>query len=219
VLRWKWSVWLGTLVVLTACGGGPSAEDFTAKVVGVHDGDTITVLQGRTQVRIRLHGIDCPESRQAFGTRAKQLTSELVFGQVVTIRPRTRDRYGRTVAEIVLPDGRDLSQELVRAGLAWWFRKYSPHDTTLARLEGEARTARRGLWSEANPLPPWEWRASQTPVSKDETGLVIGNSQSRVYHAPGCRNGASLSAQHRVMFASAATARAAGYRPGRDCHR
>jgi endonuclease YncB( thermonuclease family) len=102
-----------------------SAEDFTGKVVGISDGDTLTVLRGRTSVKIRLHGIDAPEAGQDFGTRAKQAASDLAFGKVVTVRPVTTDRYGRTVALVVLPDGRTLNHELVRSGFAWWFQKYA----------------------------------------------------------------------------------------------
>ncbi len=95
------------------------AADFTGHVVGVSDGDTITVLHKGKGERIRLHGIDCPEKRQAFGNRAKQFTSNLVFAKTVTVQGVDRDRYGRTVGVVLLPDGRSLNHELVRAGLAW----------------------------------------------------------------------------------------------------
>ncbi len=108
--------------------------------------------------RIRLHGIDCPEKRQAFGNRAKQFTSGRVFGKTVTVTVMDVDRYGRTVGEVILPDGKVLNHELVRAGLAWWYRKYAPDDGTLAQLEADARAAKRGLWADAEPVPPWEWR-------------------------------------------------------------
>ncbi len=108
--------------------------------------------------RIRLHGIDCPEKRQAFGNRAKQFTSTLVFGKTVTVQFVDRDRYGRTVAEVLLPDGRSLNRELVRAGFAWWYWRYAPDDETLAQLEREARGAQRGLWADPHAVPPWEWR-------------------------------------------------------------
>ncbi len=100
-------------------------QEFTGKVVGVSDGDTITVLHNGKGERIRLHGIDCPEKRQAFGKRAKQFTSKLVFGKTVTVQFVDRDRYGRTVGVVLLPDGRSLNHELVRAGLAWMYRRYT----------------------------------------------------------------------------------------------
>ncbi len=212
-------IWGGLLLAVGMGGLCSCSQEFSAKVVGVADGDTITVLRDRTQVRVRIDGIDCPESGQAFGGRAKQFTSELTFGKVVRVRPHNKDRYGRTVADVVLPDGRVLNRELVRAGFAWWFHKYAPRDTRLARLEAEAKWARRGLWSDAGPVPPWEWRNVKTTASSDETGTVIGNRQSLVYHTPGCPNGGSLSAQHWIAFDSAASAQAAGYRAGKDCHR
>ena len=131
---------------------------FTGKVVGVTDGDTITVLHNGKGERVRLHGIDCPEKGQAFGTVAKQFTSALVFGKEVTVTVQDSDKYGRTIGEVTLLDGRVLNHELVKAGLAWWYRKYAPGDTTLEHLEAEARNAKRGLWVDPNPVPPWEWR-------------------------------------------------------------
>ena len=96
----------------------PIGAQYEARVVGVTDGDTIRVLHNGREVRIRLYGIDCPESRQAFGTRAKQFTAELAFGQRVTVRVRDIDRYCRTVADVTLENGRSLNRELVSAGLA-----------------------------------------------------------------------------------------------------
>ena len=135
------------------------------------------------------------------------------------IHKRETDRYGRTVAKVVLPDGRSLNQELVRQGLAWWYRQYAPHDQILAGLEAEARAAKRGLWSERNPVPPWEWRGRPKGTLPAELeGKVIGNRRSRVYHEPGCKNAASMFPANRVPFDTAESARNAGYRPGKDCH-
>ena len=143
----------------SACRRRPGREPFAARVVGVSDGDTITVLAGTTQVKIRLNGIDCPEKGQPFGARAKQLTSELAFGKSVTVRPSGADRYGRTLGDVLLPDGRVLNHELVAAGMAWHYTRYSK-DETLARLERQARAAGLGIWSEARPVAPWEFRAA-----------------------------------------------------------
>ncbi len=130
------------------------AADFTGRVVGVADGDTITVLTKGKPIRIRLHGIDCPEKRQAFGKRAKQFTSRLTYGKAVTVKDLGQDRYGRTIADVILPDGRVLNQELVKAGFAWMYRRYS-NDQSLSDLEEEARVARRGLWADPHAVPPW----------------------------------------------------------------
>jgi micrococcal nuclease len=110
---------LTLLATCPACGA-----DFTARVVGISDGDTLTVLAaGNRQVKIRLYGIDAPETGQPFGSRAKQAASEMAFGQTVTVRPRDTDRYGRTVAEVIFADGASMGQEMVRQGMAWWFRR------------------------------------------------------------------------------------------------
>ena len=132
--------------------------EFTAPVIGISDGDTIKVLQDGVSKRIRLWGIDCREMKQAFGTRAKQFTGDLAFGKTVTLRVHDVDRYGRQVAEIILPDGRNLNQEIVRAGFAWWYRQYARDDKELERLESEAKAAKRGLWADKDPMPPWEFR-------------------------------------------------------------
>ena len=133
------------------------AETLSGKVVKVVDGDTIDVLQDRTTVRIRLNGIDAPEKGQAFGNRAKQFVLDVAAQQTVTVEITDVDRYGRSVGDVYLPDGRNLNREIVAAGYAWWYRKYS-NDQTLGRLEEEARRDRRGLWRDKNPVPPWEWR-------------------------------------------------------------
>lgn len=137
------------------------AADFPARVVGVFDGDTLTVLTAeKRQMKIRLHGIDAPETGQDFGARAKRAASDLAFGKDVTVRERDEDRYGRTVAEVILPDKRSLDREMVREGLAWCYREYAPADRDLASLEAEARAAKRGLWSQSGAVPPWDWRRS-----------------------------------------------------------
>lgn len=132
-------------------------ETWSGKVVGVADGDTITVLRDKSPIKIRLHGVDAPEKAQPFGERAKQFTSSLVFGKEVRVEVVTRDKYGRTVARVYVAD-RCLNEELLAAGLGWWYRPYSPTDKKLAQLEAGAKLAKRGLWAEANPTPPWDWR-------------------------------------------------------------
>lgn len=145
-----------------------SAETFTARVIGVADGDTLTVLRaGRGEV-VRLRGIDAPERGQPWGERAKQYVAALAFGQVVAVEAGGRDRYGRLLAEVRLPDGRSLNQELVRAGYAWWFRRYST-DGRLAALEAEARAVRAGLWADSRPVPPWEWRRMTPKAGRPRT--------------------------------------------------
>lgn len=104
------------------------------------------------------------EKKQSFGQAAKRFTLDLAAQKIVTVKVKTTDRYGRTVGEVFLPDGRSLNRELVRAGYAWWYRKYSS-DTTLGLLESEARAASLGLWADPNPVPPWEWRHGEKKVA------------------------------------------------------
>lgn len=135
-------------------------REFAAKVIGIIDGDTIEVLENNRPIRIRLAEIDCPESHQDFGQKAKTFTSELVFDKDVKVLVKDIDRYGRTVAEIILPDGRSLNRELISAGLAWWYQRYSS-DQSLNELQSQAKSAKRGLWSSDNPIPPWDFRHSR----------------------------------------------------------
>lgn len=148
------------LALVVSCRSRAPRQPFSAPVVGVSDGDTITALHRGAQVRIRLNGIDCPERGQPFAARAKQHTAGLAFGRTVTVRPSGTDRWGRVIADVVLPDGRSLNRELVAAGLAWHYTRYS-NDRALARAEREARAARIGIWSEGRAVAPWEFRAAQ----------------------------------------------------------
>jgi len=145
--------------VLTAAEAGT----LTGRVVGVHNGDTITVLDAnRQQYKIRLAGIDAPEANQAYGSRSKQNLSKWVYNRQVIVEWNKRDRYGRTVG-VVLVDGHDVNPKQVRAGMAWWYRQYAkeqtPDDRQLYELaENDARAAKRGLCADPQPVPPWEWR-------------------------------------------------------------
>jgi len=125
-------------------------------VVVVTDGNTIKVLENNREIRIRLAKIDCPESSQDFGQKAKMFTSELAFGKNVKVLVKDVDHYGRSVAEIILPDGRSLNRELIKGGLAWWYQRYSS-DETLGKLQEEAKAAKFGLWSMDNPTINNRW--------------------------------------------------------------
>ena len=132
---------------------------WSGKVIGVAEGDTITVLRDTEPVTIRLYGIDTPEQGQPFSNKAKQFTSEIVFGKVVEVGPINVDHYGRTVS-LVYIEGRGVCDELIRAGLAWVYYLYCnlPICAEWKKVESEAQEAGRGLWSEPNPVPPWEFR-------------------------------------------------------------
>lgn len=140
----------------------PSVLD--GRVVGIQDGDTLTLLDaGRIQHRIRLASIDAPEighgtkkPGQPYGLRSKQSLSDLVFGRDVRAECETEDRYGRKVCTIMV-GSLNANLEQVRLGMAMVYRKYA-RDQAYFAAEGETREARRGLWADTNPIPPWEWR-------------------------------------------------------------
>jgi len=147
----------------------PTAAILACIVIGIADGDTLTARcntsVGKENVTVRLAEVDAPEKRQPFGNRSRQHLAELCFKKAAEVRPQARDRYGRTVGRVVC-DGMDANAEQVRAGMAWAYTRYIT-DQTLAKLEQEARTDRRGLWSDSIPVAPWQWRRSQVRGSCD----------------------------------------------------
>jgi endonuclease YncB( thermonuclease family) len=138
------------------------AEEIAGHVVGVSDGDTLTMLtEAKKQVKVRLAEIDTPESGQPYGSRAKQALSDLVYRKAVRVVVQDTDRYGRTVGRVYVGT-QDINAEMIRQGAAWVYRQYS-RDPLLLPIEQEARNAKRGLWAlpEAERTPPWEWRAAE----------------------------------------------------------
>lgn len=133
--------------------------DFTGEVVGVADGDTITVLRDNEQVKVRLAEIDAPEKAQPFGNKSKQALSALVHGKAVLVVEQGNDRYKRTIGRVYQGDV-DVNAEQIKRGMAWVYRKYSK-DVSLLPLEDEAKAQRLGLWGDGEPVPPWEWRKSK----------------------------------------------------------
>jgi endonuclease YncB( thermonuclease family) len=134
-----------------------AASDMTGTVVGVHDGDTITVRADWRTVRIRLACIDAPELGQSFGARAKQRLSDLAMRRTVRVEVVDKDSYGRLVGRVSV-DGDDLNLAMVQSGLAWHYRYHCPNDTALADAERKARVERRGLWADPHPVQPHRWR-------------------------------------------------------------
>lgn len=150
-----------TLILLagmwaTACF---AAEVVDARVVGVVDGDTLTVIVNGRQTTVRVADIDAPEKCQAHGARAKQILAELVLGRTVRLTITGKDGHGRSVAKIENDDRTNVSAEMIYRGAAWVYRKYSD-DEKLLKAEGSAQRFRVGLWGDQNPTPPWDWRAS-----------------------------------------------------------
>ncbi len=137
-------------------------EHFSGKVVSVLDGDTIEVLNQGKAERVRLNGIDCPEKSQAFGNPREAIhIGPGIQEDGDGYKTFDKDRYGRTIGDVFLPDGKSLNQELIKAGFGWWYRQYAPNGKTLQALEEDARAKRGGLWADPNPIPPWDFRKAE----------------------------------------------------------
>lgn len=150
-----------------------AADTQNGHVVGVSDGDTVTVLDAtNTQWKIRLLGIDAPEKKQAFGNKSKEHLSDLVFNKHVQVEYSKKDKYGRTVGKITV-HGVDANLEQVKAGMAWHYKKYQSEQSEADRIayaqaEDQAKAARLGLWLDPEPTPPWDWRKQQKAKSSQE---------------------------------------------------
>ncbi|SHF68160.1 thermonuclease family protein [Chryseobacterium vrystaatense] len=137
-----------------------------AKVVGISDGDTITVLlDGNIQKKLRLAEVDCPEKRQPFGKNAKQFTSDQVFAKQIRFAEMKKDRYGRSVAKVYYDNGKYLSEEIIKAGYGWWYYSYSK-DKNLGKIQDTAKNKKLGLWQDKKAVSPWEFRKEQRENAK-----------------------------------------------------
>lgn len=221
-----------TVFFLAAAQAALAQETLAGRVVSVTDGDTITVLgSANTQYTIRLAGIDAPEHNQAFGQRSKQNLSRLVFSQNVTLDCGKEESYGRLVCKVMV-QGRDACLEQVRDGMAWHYKQFQDEQTQgdrklYASAEDAARVAHIGLWSDAHPIPPWDFRHGTTSlllydsnghrIASGLAGPVVGNRRSHIYEWPGCPYYDAISPKNRVPFASGQAAEQSGYRPARNC--
>jgi len=149
---------LGAVVGLVLTASLPAAsETITGRVVAIQDGDTLTLLVNQKQVKVRLADIDAPESKQPFGNRSKQSLAALCFDKEARLETQGKDRYGRTIATVYCT-GSNVNAIQVRQGMAWVFDRYASPSSPLYAFQNDARAAHRGLWSDPNPIPPWEWR-------------------------------------------------------------
>jgi endonuclease YncB( thermonuclease family) len=151
------------LLALLVAAGAAQAEQWRGKVVGIADGDTLTLLDdSRQQHRIRLDGIDAPERTQPYGQRSRQSLAALAHGRDAIADCAKNDRYGRSVCRVTV-DGRDVGLEQVRRGMAWHYVRYAHEQPAEARVEyaraeQQARGGRAGLWAGRDPTPPWDYR-------------------------------------------------------------
>jgi endonuclease YncB( thermonuclease family) len=181
----------------------PTAKVISGQVVSITDGDTLFVLdENKTQHKIRLDGIDTPETGQAFGTKAKQALGDKVFQKSVRVEWKERGRYKRIIGTIYLDD-RNINREMVEEGWAWHYKQYSDDDD-LAAAEIRAKTAGRGLWADPKPIPPWDYRNNpnlrsvaesepsstlpQTAASSTQNVTIYVTRTGAKYHRGSCRH-------------------------------
>lgn len=136
----------------------PVGQLLSGRVVDVKDGDTFILrTANQTRYTIRLHGIDTPEWDQPHGKTASTALARLINGREVSVRLEAIDDYGRIVGQVSC-DNQDINLAMVRDGHAWWYKQYAKTSLALAAAEAHARETQSGLWSAADPVPPWTWR-------------------------------------------------------------
>ncbi len=210
-------------LVLNTLAGQAQASQLKGKVVNIADGDTLTILQNdKTQKRIRLGEIDAPESKQAFGQRAKESLTQLCGGKNAVVQVQDIDRYGRVVGRVSC-NGVDANTEQLHRGMAWVYDSYAK-DKSLYDVQSQAKKARKGLWADANPVAPWLWRKGQTTARaasqtgpKVGNGDVRGNKNSKVYHLSNCPGYTAMNPKNVQPFKTEKEARAAGFRKAGNC--
>ena len=161
-----------SILLLSSCGNTSNTTsntavcenvfyDYCVKVISISDGDTFRGLtENNEEIKFRIFGIDAPERHQAFGKRSTQYLSDLIFGETVGIKIQKTDYFGRLVVWVYTSDDKDVSVEMLKAGMAWHFKKYDKSEE-YASLENNARLNRIGLWVDKNPIPPWVFRKSK----------------------------------------------------------
>jgi micrococcal nuclease len=224
----NWSMQSGRALVAAFCVAAVSlsaiaqTSELAGRVTRVIDGDTIEIRSEKVYV-VRLEGVDCPERGQPFSAVARTFVERLALGQNSRVRVMSTDRHGRLVGRVTVGT-KDLAVEIVSAGLGWHYTDFST-DRLLEGVERHARQARRGLWSDPSPTPPWVARRQGTPQTSPPrssnraplAGPFHGNKQSLVYHAPACKNYSCKNCT--AIFATEEDAHKAGFRPAGDCLR
>jgi len=192
-------IFILTCLVLIAFPYDGYPDQLTGRVVQIYYGDTIEILVDHVPIRIHLYGIDCPEEDQPFGREAKEYTSELTRGKIVTVTVTNIDHRGKRTGKVMLSGEKNLSQELVKTGLARWNRQSTPDDDILQALENSAKNADIGLWADSEPVPPWQKtqgadshpadlpEQNLPPRSHDDEITVYITSTGEKYHRYGCR--------------------------------
>lgn len=176
-MEWQMGKALAVMGLLLWLNWPAWAATLHGKVVGVNDGDTITVLDAKkVAYRVRLAGIDAPEKSQSFGDQSKHHLSDLVFGKAVDVDWHKTDKYGRLVGTVIV-DGQDANLSQVQSGLAWHYKAYESEQSVSDRnaytqAEIDARSRRAGLWQDPNPMAPWAFRHGEEAASGKGRGDV-----------------------------------------------
>jgi endonuclease YncB( thermonuclease family) len=235
---------VSTAIFSLLLGASVSAQSFSGSVIAVADGDTISIttdavppglaVKSAQTISVRLEGIDAPEHGQPFGDASRQHLSAIVYGKQVNLNCQGPDRYERWACKVLLPNGEDVCLDQIQAGMAWHYKQYQRLQNATDRAaygaaEDQARRAKRGLWSEANPIQPQDFRHGtrsqfcadnndhRIACSDTYEGPVRGNRRSGIYHWPGCPNYHDIADHNRVEFANAIEAEKAGYRAAYNC--
>jgi endonuclease YncB( thermonuclease family) len=201
----------GIVLAFLLASHAATAETLSGRVVGVSDGDTLTVLVKERQVKVRIKGIDAPEKGQAFAEPSKQSLARMAFQKDARLECHKTDRYGRKVCKVwVQPDDcptcgqtLDVGHAQVIAGMAWWFRKYIREQTHEDRgryesSENEARLRKVGLWSDPHPIPPWEWRRQEW----EKRQRLVNALRLSLYRTPTAKHGGSVLAMVGVCVSA-----------------
>jgi len=224
VMRIKYLILFLSLWLLAAAPPVP----FVGQVVAVQQGDTLTVQSGDRAYKVRLLDIDAPELDQPFGKEARRFTEKMALGFTVRVDVRMTDRFGRRIGTVIIEDGRILNEELVHAGLAWYYRASPYQNPRMQKLEQGAYASRLGLWLQDKPLPPWEFRREShipaVPASTAEVDYdrifhygLIGSFTRKTFRWPECRLYRVRRPKKAMIFHSLEQARQLGFRPAKDC--
>ena len=235
---------IATTVLSLLVAASAGAQSLSGSVVAIADGDTISVrtdpvppglaVKSGQTISVRLEGIDAPEHGQSFGETSRQHLNELAYGKQVNLNCQGPDRYDRWACKVLLPNGEDVCLDQIEAGMAWHYKQYQRLQNATDRAaygaaEDQARHAKIGLWSEANPVQPQDFRlGTRSPFCADNNdhriacsdtyqGPVRGNMRSHIYHWQGCPNYDDIAEHNRVEFANAIEAEKAGYRAAYNC--
>lgn len=154
----KYTIILIIALISGAIGANPWMQ---GSVIKVSDGDTFQMMVGGEKQKIRLYGIDCPESKQPFGAAATHAVDSLIMGRTVKVQIINTDRYQRLVGDVWVNDSLNLNQWLVAHGYAWWYPQYGKERRHWKQVEAQARAQKLGLWADDDPTPPWEWRKNR----------------------------------------------------------